>query len=357
MSKNTPSLRERTSNITSRLDAPEADPVSGAAPSEALPPAEAVAPIRRRTSAFPVVGLMVHGEAMAQRDEEIESLRAKVEESKGAHEIEIDLIDPNPHQPRIKFDEEEIEALAANIKAVGLQQPVVLRPGENGRYILVGGDRRLRACRLLGWSRILAVVKGTDDAQTSADDPERLAALRSLSENLLRVDLSDYEKFRSYRDFIAKRFVSTQKELAGMLGISESLFSFIKKYGKLPAPVIAALDKNPALFGSNTALALAKFCDDGQEARVCEAIAMLAQGSLKSEAAAVEWVRKRLRKAAAPGRTFVSHGGQPQFELHSTRRAVTVTLPKGGSPALLAKAVEEFEALLERLSKEGGDAS
>lgn len=99
-------------------------------------------------------------------------------------DLAVTLIDANPFQPRLEFNEDELAELAASIKAQGLLQPVTVRPGEGGRYQLVAGERRLRAVRDLGQTTIRAIVRDVTDKQ--------LLEL-SLVENLLRSDLNDIE--------------------------------------------------------------------------------------------------------------------------------------------------------------------
>src|SRR5215213_7837572 len=81
----------------------------------------------------------------------------------GLRQIPLDLIDPNPHQPRQTFDEATLQELADSIRARGLLQPVVVRPLAGGRYQLVAGERRLRATRLADLDLIPAVVRHTED--------------------------------------------------------------------------------------------------------------------------------------------------------------------------------------------------
>ena len=78
-------------------------------------------------------------------------------------EIEIDKIEPNPYQPRTEFNQESIEELAASIKAIGLIQPITVRPINGGRYQIISGERRYRASRMANLATIPAYIKETDD--------------------------------------------------------------------------------------------------------------------------------------------------------------------------------------------------
>jgi ParB family chromosome partitioning protein len=108
-------------------------------------------------------------------------------EESGLREIPVDLVEPNPRQPRREFDEEALVALSESIRSRGLLQPVVVRPLAGGRYELIAGERRLRASRLAELDAIPAVVRQTEDW-------ERLDL--ALAENMARVDLNPIEQVR-----------------------------------------------------------------------------------------------------------------------------------------------------------------
>ncbi|MFB3099115.1 MAG: ParB/RepB/Spo0J family partition protein, partial [Acidimicrobiia bacterium] len=104
----------------------------------------------------------------------------------GFAEVDIAAVQPNPRQPRHRFDDEAMEELAASIREVGVLQPIVLRPGaDQGAYVLIAGERRLRAAALAGMSKIPAVIR-----PTSSDERNLTEAL---IENLQRADLSPLE--------------------------------------------------------------------------------------------------------------------------------------------------------------------
>src|SRR6266536_4041584 len=94
-------------------------------------------------------------------------------------EIPLEQIDHNPHQTRMEFDSESMQELALSIKVQGVIQPVVVRPGKEGRYFLMLGERRLRASKMAGKASITAVVKRVSEQQ---------AAEMTIIENLQRED-------------------------------------------------------------------------------------------------------------------------------------------------------------------------
>src|SRR5438309_1569603 len=81
-------------------------------------------------------------------------------------ELPLELIAPNPKQPRRRFDEDSLRGLADSVGERGLLQPVLVRPKAGGRYELVAGERRLRAARMAGLETIPAVVRERADAET-----------------------------------------------------------------------------------------------------------------------------------------------------------------------------------------------
>ncbi|MGE5391777.1 MAG: nucleoid occlusion protein [Deltaproteobacteria bacterium] len=125
--------------------------------------------------------------------------------------IPMEKIKPNPYQPRRNYSEDEMVELAQSIKAYGLIQPVIVR--EQGDYYqLIAGERRFRACCLLGHTSISALIQPMDD--------EKAAAV-ALIENLQRQELNYFEEARAYQVLI-KTFGITQEELARRVGRSQS---------------------------------------------------------------------------------------------------------------------------------------
>ncbi|MFC4062905.1 ParB/RepB/Spo0J family partition protein [Planomonospora corallina] len=127
-------------------------------------------------------------------------------------EIPIGDITPNPRQPRQIFDGDAIDQLAASIKEVGLLQPVVVRPAGDGRYELIMGERRWRACTLAGLELIPAIVRETREDKLLLD---------ALIENLQREQLNPLEEAAAYRQLLDD-FGATHEQLATRIGRSRS---------------------------------------------------------------------------------------------------------------------------------------
>lgn len=124
----------------------------------------------------------------------------------------ISKIKPNPKQPRKSFKEESIKELAASIKEYGLIQPVLLHDNKDGSYILVAGERRLRACVSLGFESIKAVI--------GSDFKQNLAEL-ALIENIQREDLNPLDLAKAFKYLLDKHKL-TQEELASLVHKSRS---------------------------------------------------------------------------------------------------------------------------------------
>lgn len=138
----------------------------------------------------------------------------------GAQEIDLSLIDPDPHQPRTSFDELRLETLAASVKAQGVIEPLIVsaHPERSGRYMLVAGERRWRAADMAGLKRVPAVVR-----ELSAE--QRLAV--QLVENIDREELSVLEESRAVVRLIG--FGRKPKDVAGMLGKTQAWVSLRRK--------------------------------------------------------------------------------------------------------------------------------
>lgn len=138
--------------------------------------------------------------------------------------IAVDLIDPNPYQPRKEFTETALQSLAESIKAHGVIQPIVVSPAPEGRYYLIVGERRLRAAKLAGLREIPVHVRSTKD-----QDKLELA----LVENIQREDLNPLEEARAYQR-LKDEFGLTWVEMGRRTGKSD--VSIISKCNLLSLP-------------------------------------------------------------------------------------------------------------------------
>ena len=131
-----------------------------------------------------------------------------------ATEIDVALIDANPYQPRLNFNEKELNELKESLTQHGMLQPIVLRRKEN-RYELVAGERRFRAAQEAGWKKVPAIQIIVDDRQ--------MAEL-ALTENMQRRDLNPLEKATAFRNYL-DLYGGTHEELAARLALDRSTVS------------------------------------------------------------------------------------------------------------------------------------
>jgi ParB family chromosome partitioning protein len=142
-------------------------------------------------------------------------------------EVPVEAVTPNPRQPRQVFDEDALTELADSIKIVGLLQPVVVRKVEPGRYEIVMGERRWRACQLAGLDVVPAIVRETSDTDLLRD---------ALIENLHREQLNPLEEAAAYQQLLDD-FSATHDELARKIGRSRPHISNTIRLLNLPAAV------------------------------------------------------------------------------------------------------------------------
>ena len=133
-------------------------------------------------------------------------------ENGGVINVNLNDIEPNREQPRKDFDEDALSELAESIAEHGLIQPIVVKPETNGRYSIIAGERRWRACRIAGLYEVPVVIKDAG--------PQELMEL-ALIENLQREDLNAVEEALGYRSLI-DAFALTQEEVAKRVGKSRT---------------------------------------------------------------------------------------------------------------------------------------
>jgi ParB family transcriptional regulator, chromosome partitioning protein len=142
-------------------------------------------------------------------------------------ELALDQIEANPYQTRSHISREELQELAESIRANGVIQPIVVRPGSDGRYVLITGERRSQASKLAGKEKIPAIVRHVSDQQ---------AAEMTIVENLQREDLNCYEQAHAFAR-LSQDFKMTQEEIGKRIGCDRSTVSNYMRLLKLPAQV------------------------------------------------------------------------------------------------------------------------
>lgn len=173
--------------------------------------------------------------------------------------ILLELVKPNPYQPRRSFDPVKIDELAQSIKTYGLLQPIIVRR-HNNLYQIVAGERRYLACQKLGWSRMQALVREYSDSAM---------ATIALIENLQREDLSFLEEAAAYERLMLE-FGLTQEVLAQRLGKSQSAIANKIRLLKL-SERIKKIFKEKALTERH-ARALLKLSEEAQQLEIIEEV-------------------------------------------------------------------------------------
>jgi len=181
-------------------------------------------------------------------------------DSEAVRLLPIHLVGPAPHQARVQFDDAALGELAASIREQGLLQPILVRPvGE--RFELIAGERRWRACRLLGMERIPALVRDLTDQR---------AVEAGLVENLQRADITVVEEAHAYRQLVQGHGY-TQSQIAERIGRHRASIANTLRLLQLPGTVLDLLHAGELTEGH--ARALLALPDDAERAELAEWIA------------------------------------------------------------------------------------
>lgn len=158
-------------------------------------------------------------------------------------EVDIDLVEPNPEQPRTRFVESALDELAQSIRANGIVQPIVVRK-KDGKYQIVAGERRWRAAQKAGLRRIPVVVREIAD--------DKLLEI-ALIENIQRQELNPVEEARAYRKLV-DRIGFTQDELADRVGKGRTVITTSLRILKLPDDILLLIEEEKISAGHGRTL-------------------------------------------------------------------------------------------------------
>jgi ParB family chromosome partitioning protein len=172
------------------------------------------------------------------------------EASDELRDLPVELVAPNPRQPRKAFDETSLAALAGSIAEQGVLQPVLVRPVAGGRYELIAGERRWRAARLAGLETVPAVVRGTGVVTDAA------ALELALVENMAREDLNPVEEARACAALVEELGL-TREEVGRRVGRSRVAVSNLLRLLDLPDEALDLLERGELTEGHGRALLLA----------------------------------------------------------------------------------------------------
>lgn len=245
-------------------------------------------------------------------------------------ELEEGLIDVSPYQPRLFFLDAGLEALATAIQTHGLLKPIIVRPLPNGRFELIGGERRLRACRLIGRTTITCLVRKLNNHE---------ARILAMTDNE-QEDLSDYEWGLGYHKALQDGTEGSQRSLARSLGVDVSIVSRRLSLMKLPQPILDILSKNPRLITSNYAKRFIDLSAEYPEV-VLAVVNEMHDCGLLQEAA----LRKIELTVAAPNSVRISDTPKNFAGLGSLKvsgKKLELKFDKAVNPTILGRKIEEF---------------
>lgn len=254
--------------------------------------------------------------------------------------VPTSLIRANPAQPRTRFDGDSIAALAESIAAVGVVQPLIVRPLGDGRYELIAGERRWRAAQGAGLDTVPALIR-------DADEPRRLET--ALIENVAREDLSPIEEARACSTLVEDLGIS-KEELARRLGRSRPAISNLIRLLDLPAEALELIESGTLSEGHGRAIL---------QARGVEVRRRLARDAARAGWSVRETERRAKGEGPRRGATVVAHPDQEAMlsragdELESALgHGVRVRAARRGiSAELHFDDLDELEAFAERLRR------
>jgi ParB family chromosome partitioning protein len=258
----------------------------------------------------------------------------------GPTEVDVDLISPNEHQPRLRQDDARLDELAQSIKANGVIQPIVVRKVEGG-YRIIAGERRWRAAQRAGLLRVPVYVK-----EVAAGKDAQLLEM-ALVENIQREDLNPIDEAAAYEK-LSTDFHMTQEEIAAAVGKDRSSVANHLRLLKLPHEVRAEVAGGRLSMGH--ARALLAVADEAGQRQVAREV--IAQNLSVRE---TETLVKRLgqpapaARAAAAGKDVNTRAAEERLRLTLGTRVRIVRRGKGGKIEVDFTNEDELQRLFERL--------
>lgn len=247
-------------------------------------------------------------------------------------QIPVDLIDISPFQPRIQIDEQAITELGMSIAAEGQINSIIVRP-VNGRYELIGGERRWRAVQTLGLKTIRAVVRHLSDDET---------ALMALVDNDAREDLTDYERALRYKYMLDQKLAKSAADLARRVGKKELDISRCLAFHKLPQEVVPLLTQRPAFLSARAAGDFARYMASNDADLVTVAINKVFDEKLDI-LSALNWLKSEHRARHTPSAPVMKQefhsGGRLLGEIRIDGRKVVITCSAGVTPDELVNTI------------------
>jgi ParB family chromosome partitioning protein len=254
----------------------------------------------------------------------------------GMLEVAIDQITPNPHQPRKRFNVEKLDELASSIKEHGILEPLVVSPEGTG-YILIAGERRLRAAELAGLKKVPVVVRATDNQ-------EKLEL--ALIENIQRQDLNALDEAKALRKLV-RDFNLSQAEVAKQVGRSRPAIANSLRLLDLPAEIQRAVLEERISEGHARAILAAP-----TQAQQIELLRQIEETHLSVRQT------ERLARQVAPKKT-VERAADPidpqlvnvarKLSSHLGTRVQVISAPRGGRIVVEYYSTEERDRVVNKM--------
>jgi ParB family chromosome partitioning protein len=252
-------------------------------------------------------------------------------------EIDIDLLTPNPRQPRTSIDEGTLEELAQSIRSNGVIQPILVRPS-GGRYEIVAGERRWRAAQRAGLLKVPVTIREIDDASLLQV---------ALIENIQREDLNPIEEAQAYRR-LADELKLSQESIAGAVGKDRATVANYVRLLRLPAEVRNDLASNALSMGH--ARALLGLADEAAQRRLAREVVSRQLSVRETEAL----VRRETTPAPVPAPKPVdpnTRAAEEQLKLALGTRTRIIRKGRGGRIEIDFTSEDELHRLFERLTE------
>ncbi len=252
-------------------------------------------------------------------------------------EVDVDLLRPNPFQPRAAMDDQRIDELARSIRGNGLIQPIAVRKVE-GRYEIIAGERRWRAAQRAGLLKVPVVVR---------DIPEERLLAAALIENIQREDLNPIEEATAYRR-LGDQFHLTQEQIAEAVGKDRSSVANYVRLLKLPREIREHVGSGALSMGH--ARAILGLLDEAAQLRVAKAV--LASGLSVREAEAL--VKKEAHPAPGkvpPRKDVHTRAAEEQLRFALGTRVRIVRKGKGGRIEIDFTSEDELQRIYEILAE------
>lgn len=243
--------------------------------------------------------------------------------------VPIDTIFPNPYQPRKNFDDAALEDLSSSIAQYGVLQPLLVSPAEDGRYMLIAGERRLRASKMAKLAEVPVII--------SEYTSQQIAEI-ALIENLQREDLHYLEEAEGYEKLM-NQFHITQEAMAARVGKKQSTIANKLRLLRLSAPVRKVL--MDAELSERHARALLKLPDDEKRLEVLETIIAKNFSVRQTE----EYINKLLDGKSEEKRKRMVIVNDVRIYLNSIKQVVDA-VKTAGIPVAMEQTLEGDEVII-----------